>query len=81
MTDAKHPKYQSVLPLLEPSYAQPSPNLPARAASRRNSTRTLALDHGRPRVRPVDDAEQRPEWQLDPGSQPRSKLDSGAAYP
>jgi hypothetical protein len=33
---------------------------PARMAIRRNSLRTAAADQARPRVRPVDDAEQRP---------------------
>src|SRR5512133_1086801 len=47
--------------------------MPAWAASRRNSTRTFAPDHGRPRVGPSM-TQQRPYRQLDAGGEPRSQL-------
>src|SRR5215207_8776227 len=48
--------------------------IPAAAASRRNSWRTAASDHGRPRGRSVDDAEQRRDRQLDPCGEPWAQL-------
>src|SRR5919204_1775534 len=47
---------------------------PARTASRRNSERTAAPDHGRPRVGPSMTQKQRPDRQLGARGQPRAQL-------